>query len=117
MLQKFNMTLFAAVLALFAVSISASPDARIVRDRTAEINEGALTRNQSLPRGHKYCPDVAGDNCILHFRNGELATFPLNPGIEIEMLHERCREAGFDAAVTLVRRSTEDWHVAVACKG
>ena len=114
MLQKFNMTLFAAVLALFAVSISASPDARIHADD--DSSEGKSTRSQRDPTCYKN-PSVAGDNCILHFRNGELATFPLNPGKEIEMLHERCREAGFDAAVTLVRRSTEDWHVAVACKG
>jgi hypothetical protein len=115
MLQKFNMTLFAAVLALFAVSISASPDARIHADD--DSSEGKSTRNQTHPTRHKYCPDVAGDNCILHFRNGELATFPLNPGIEIEMLHERCREAGFDAAVTLVRVLARDGDVAVACEG
>ena len=100
MLQKFNMTLFAAVLALFAVSISALPDARLHPDddsrRQSNMKEGAPSRDA--------VPD-AGDEGARATIETDLwkpwMTDKEHKTIEIDEIHEMCSAAGFGAALAI----------------
>ena len=115
MLQKFNMTLFAAVLALFAVSISASPDTKD-RGPLFDDTRSQYIINQGDPSFFEFCPGEMDESCRITIltRKVRFADNDRKERSEWEEIHEICRDAGFDAAATLFEeRETGD--LAVEC--
>jgi hypothetical protein len=98
MLQKFNMTLFAAVLALFAVSISASPDRHGLGPdddsrRQSNMKEGAPSRDA--------VPDAGDEGARATIETDLWKPWQDKTTIEIDELHEICSAAGFGAALAI----------------
>ena len=115
MLQKFNMTLFAAVLALFAVSISASPDTKD-RGPLFDDTRSQYIINQGDPSFFEFCPGEMDESCRITIltRKVRFADNDRKGRSEWEEIHQLCRGEGFDGAATLFEHG-EAGDLAVEC--